>query len=147
MVKHKIDGKTAGFTLIEITVGLLIIGIMAAIMIPNVMRYIKQAKVTKTHHALQSTKNLIMEYNSHTGAYPMSLNDLVVRPNDPKVAPRWQGPYAEEKDFVKGVFVDGWMHELVYNRTPGQPHPFVLYSYGENGEGAPQEEWIDAWTI
>lgn len=139
--------KAKGFTIIEIGVALLIIGIMAGIVIPNVMRYIKQAKVTKTNSALQTTKNLIMEYNGHTGAYPMSLNDLVNRPNDPKVASRWQGPYAEEKDFVKGVFVDGWMHELVYQRTPGQQRPFALYSYGENGEGAPQEEWIDAWTL
>lgn len=142
--------RVSGFTFIEIVIAITIIGILSTLGFMGIRRYIANAKKLKTETSLEQTKNLILEYNDHTGAYPSTLMDLVKSPTDPKIAMRWRGPYADEKDFVKGCFVDGWNRELVYQAiqvAPGQGRPFQLYSWGQKGEGAPQEEWIDAWNL
>lgn len=142
--------RTDGFTFIEIIIAITIIGILSTLGFMGIRGYIAKAKRLKTDTALEQTKNIILEYNDHTGVYPATLMDLVKSPTDPKISMRWKGPYADEKDFVKGCFVDGWNRELVYQYTPGaqgQGRPFQLYSWGPKGEGAPQEEWIDVWNL
>lgn len=139
--------RAAGFTIIEIVIAMTIIGILSTLGFMGIRGYIAKAKRLKTETSLTQTKSLIQEYNDHTGAYPATLRDLVNRPTDQKVSMRWRGPYAVEEDFIKGSFIDGWYHELQYQPTPGSQYPFSLYSWGPKGESAPQEEWIDAWSI
>lgn len=141
--------RVPGFTLIEIVIAMAIVAILGTLGVMGIRGYIAKAKILKTETNLKASLGLIQEYNDDTGAYPATLRDLVVRPTDPKIASRWKG-YADEKEFTKGCFVDGWQHDIVYQYTPttqGQGRPFELYSYGPHGEGAPQEEWIDAWSL
>lgn len=141
--------RTDGFTFIEIIIAITIIGILSTLGFMGIRGYIAKAKMLKTETNLKATMGLINEYYDDTGAYPSTLRDLVVRPTEPKIASRWKG-YADEKEFISGCFLDGWKHDLVYQYTPGtqgQGRPFQLYSWGPKGEGAPQEEWIDAWNL
>ena len=141
--------RTSGFSFIEIIISLSIMIIFATLGYLGIRKYVDSAKRLKTETALGSAKTIIQEYNDHTGAYPSTLQDLVTRPTDQKIAMRWRGPYADAKEFVKGCFVDGWQHELQYQFTPGArgtDQPFQLYSWGPHGEGAPQEEWLNAWN-
>lgn len=129
----------AGFSLIEITIVVAIIGLIIGIAVPGLMTARKKANVTATKATLRSLEAAIDEFRSDTGAYPTRLHDLFARPVDEKVSKRWEGPYVK-----KDVFNDAFGNEIQYQVTKGQKNPYELYSYGPNGEGSPREEWIDA---
>ncbi len=133
-----------GFSLIEIAVAVLIMGVLATMGIPAVMGYLKKAKVRTTQTNISSIQQAIDMYYSEVGKYPESLEDLVNAPSDPALARKWDGPYVEvgKKNIVPQ---DGWARDFYFERTPGGAHPYILYSYGPNGEDAPEEEWISAW--
>jgi len=131
-----------GFSLIEIMIALLIMGVMMA----GVFQYfswVGRAKRTKTIATLIALKTAIETCQGDTNEYPTSLLDLTIRPTDEKVAKRWAGPYMD-----KDIRTDGWGSEIQYavNSRGTQP-PFNLYSWGKNKEGAPEEEWISVWNV
>lgn len=133
-----------GFSLIEIAIAVLIMGILATVGIPAVWGYVKKAQVGTTQTNIASIQQAIDVYYSEVGKYPETLEDLVQAPSDPALARRWDGPYVEvgKKSMVPQ---DGWKHDFYFERTPGGAHPYILYSYGANGEDSPEEEWISAW--
>jgi type II secretion system protein G len=132
-------------SLIEIMIVILIIGLFTGIGLPRLYKALSGAKIKKTKVLLPSLKATIVEYHSDNQQYPSRLQDLVVRPSDAKPG-RWH-QYIENEDGLK----DGWGNDFVYKRNPAGPgagkRPFELYSWGENGEGSPQEEWINVWDI
>lgn len=129
----------SGFSLIEILVAIAIIGIMIGAAV-GAFQYLGKASRTATDSNLQSVKLALQQFNADTGVYPTTLNDLMVKPSDPKVAKRWRGPYLEKE------VEDGWKHPFVYQLNPkGAAHPYELYSWGSNGEGSAQEEQISVW--
>jgi general secretion pathway protein G len=126
-----------GYSLIEIIIVITIIGILAAVAIPGMTRWIKKGKITGTQATLKVVDTEVHEYHNDTNIYPSTLNDLRVRPLEEKVSKRWQGPYSTKEP------VDSFGNELVYRLNPkGTQPPYELYSWGQNGEGSPQEEWI-----
>ncbi len=107
-----------GFTLFEIMIAIAILGGLIALFYPMITRYQKRAAVQTATLALSQLKNHINLYKTDTGQYPNSLQDLVRKPSDPKVAAKWVTAYADEKDIDKP--------ELQYKRTPGGKHPYEL---------------------
>lgn len=138
----RMSGRTDGITFIEIMIGIAIFGFIVAMLLPVLTGALNKMKLTKAQTNLRFIKMEVENFKMHTGQYPATLQDLVERPSDQKVASRWQGPYLTDDR----VLVDGWNNELVYQRTGGQP-PYQLYSWGSEGEGSPQDKWINAWTI
>lgn len=136
-------GRTSGMSLIEIMVVIMIIGLFVGVGVPRIFRALSGAKVKKTRVLLPSLKATIVEYHSDTGQYPARLEDLYIRPSDPKISSRWH-QYVEGEDGIK----DGWGNQFVYKRSPaGSKHPFELYSWGGETEGSPKEEWLDVWNL
>lgn len=133
-----------GFSFVEIVVVILIMGVLMGIAVPKAFQWVEKSKVSSTKTTLSSTQQAIDVYYSEVGKYPESLTDLVQAPSDPALARRWEGPYLQVagKDDVPK---DGWGHEFYFERTPGGSRPYILYSYGKNGEDSPEEEWISAW--
>ncbi len=134
----------AGFSFIELTVVILIMGVLAGVGIPAVMGWVEKSRVRSTHTTISSIQQAIDLYYGEVGKYPEALDDLVHAPSDPALARKWDGPYVQvgKKDMVPQ---DGWSHDFYYERTPGGAHPYTLYSYGKHGEDSPEEEWISAW--
>lgn len=133
------NSARSGFSIIEIMVVIAIGGMIMAIGIPMFTKYRKNAAMTTTKATLRNIEGAIDEFYGHTGQYPVALRDLVTKPLDEKIAKRWDGPY-----FRKDVFEDSFKHEIQYQVTKGQKHPYELYSYGPNGENATPDEWINA---
>ncbi|HVW99327.1 MAG TPA: type II secretion system protein GspG [Candidatus Babeliaceae bacterium] len=132
----------SGFTLIEIVIAITIIAILGAVAGPPLFKWIAKGKVTATNTTLKAVNTAIQTFQADTSTFPTSLSELLTRPSEEKIAKRWDGPYLEKEP------LDGWKRELQYQLNPrGAQPPYELYSWGPNGEGSPEEEWIKVQDI
>jgi len=133
-----------GFTLIEIMIGLMIIGVLMGIVIPTANRYWAQAKIRTTRQELQNIRFAIESYQTDTGLYPARLRDLIKRPTgDERIAAKWTGPYLPKKEVPR----DQWGNAYHYRITEGGKFSYELYSYGPGGKGSPKADHIDVHSI
>jgi general secretion pathway protein G len=121
--------SSAGFTLVEIMVVVIVIGILAAVIIPQFTGTTTDAKISAAKANVSELESAIERFNVHMDRYPSSeegLNGLVAAPTGEEQ--KWRGPY------VKVVRNDPWGHPFQY-RTPGTHHPssFDLWSRGADG--------------
>ncbi len=146
MFLQTIRSTRQGFSLTELIVAILIIGIMAGAAF-SFFNWIGRAKRTRTEAHLKSLQLAISTFHTDTGVYPTSLNELVVRPSNSAIAKKWRGPYAEERE-AGSEATDGWQQAWQYMINPkGASHPYTLFSWGAQGEGSPEEEHISVWDI
>jgi general secretion pathway protein G len=116
-----------GFTLIELMLVVIILGILVAMVVPRLVGRGEQARRQAAMADIQSNIALALDlYELDNGKYPEKLGDLLKDPGESK-APNWNGPYLKRKP------VDPWGKEYNY-RAPGQHHSdYDLYSYGADG--------------
>lgn len=119
---------SSGFTLLEILVVLVIIGLLASFVAPRFFGQIGKSEVKVTLAQLDSLEKALDQYRLDIGRYPTTeqgLNALVARPEGET---RWAGPYLK-----KGVPVDPWGRSYQY-RAPGANTEFELVSLGKDGQ-------------
>ena len=112
-----------GFTLVEIMLVVVIIGILAALVIPKIAGNTERARVTAAQADINGgIKSALGQYEVDIGFYPKSLNDLLVAPANAK---NWHGPYLDK------LPVDPWGNPYVYY-FPGKHNPngYDLLSIG-----------------
>ncbi|HKU15297.1 MAG TPA: type II secretion system major pseudopilin GspG [Steroidobacteraceae bacterium] len=126
-----------GFTLIEIMVVVVILGILAALVAPNVMRRIDDAQITKVKQDLRAFETALSLYKMDNYKYPTTeqgLKALVTQPNDPTVRNWKPGGYLGNSGLTK----DPWQNDYHY-AYPGQHGEYDIYTLGadnqEGGEG------------
>lgn len=138
----KTKGAMSGFTLLEIMVVVAIIGLLAAVIVPNVIGQGEAAKVDLTKANMGKIVQQLDLYKFNNGSYPTSeegLNGLVERPNS---ARKWP-----DGGYLPKVPLDAWNNDYVYI-SPGVEGPFDLLSMGadgvEGGEGSDADiNWRD----
>lgn len=132
----------SGFTLIEIMVVLVIIGILMALVVPNVMGRPDEARVTVAKADLQSIANALDMYKLDNFSYPSTqqgLEALVKKPSGAPEAKHWkQGGY------VKKMPVDPWGNPYQY-LSPGAHGEYDVYSLGAKGAPADKDSIIGEW--
>ncbi|NLF92971.1 MAG: type II secretion system major pseudopilin GspG [Oligosphaeraceae bacterium] len=111
------------FTLIEIMIVVVIIGMLAALVGPNLTRRLDKAKVNTTKAQLVNLKNAVLDFRMDVSEYPSKLEDLLVNPGQDK----WDGPYLDAKTIPK----DSWDQEFQY-RYPGDDQDFDIISLGSD---------------
>jgi len=118
-----------GFTLMEMLVVLVIIGMIAAVAIPQVMKLLESAKHKAARIQLETVSQSLGYYQMDLGGYPTTqegLRALVKAPRDNEL---WNGPYVKDARQIK----DPWGRDLIY-RSPGtQSKSFDLMSLGADG--------------
>jgi general secretion pathway protein G len=127
----------AAFTLVELLVVLAIIALIAALVAPQVLRYLGSARVETTRAQLKNIGGALELYYLDSGKYPSSdlgLNALVAAPGDGAI---WNGPYLKGQTALK----DAWGNEFVYEQA-GEPLLIVVKSFGRDGK--PQGQGLDA---
>ena len=135
--------KKAGFTLVEIMIVLVIIGIIGTFGLRKYTAHMRTAKITQTKVELRSTDSAITMYKNQLGQYPAALQDLIDRPSDPALAAKWHGSFLDKDEIPK----DAWGEELQYERAPkGTKPPFKLFSYGPNCDEGEESGYIDSTT-
>jgi general secretion pathway protein G len=131
-----------GFTLIELLVVLVILGLLAGLVGPQVMKYLGSAKTDSARLQIEDLAASLDLYRLEVGRYPSTQEGLEALVEAPPGARNWNGPYLKKKQVPK----DPWGNEFHY-RSPGEHGPFDLYSLGaddsEGGEGESQD--IVSW--
>ena len=121
----------SGFTLIEVMVVIVILGVLAALIVPNVMGRGEKAKVDTTQITLKGVAGALDQYKLDNGRYPsMQDGGLDALVNQPASAKNWlPGGY------VKGGYPkDSWENDLQYVIPGREGRPFDLYSFGADGK-------------
>jgi len=128
-IKLALRRPQRGFTLIEIMVVIVIIGLLAAIVAPNLIGNIDTAAITRARGDIRSIETALNLYRLDNFRYPTTdqgLQALVTNPGA-AFAPNW-------KPYLSGLPSDPWSNTYQY-RSPGQQRSdFDLFSYGADGQ-------------
>ncbi len=122
------ESFSRGFTLLELLVVIVIIGLLAGYVAPRYFAQVGKSEVQVARAQIDALDKALDQYRLDTRHYPSAeqgLGALFDRPGD---EPSWNGPYLK-----KAVPNDPWGHAYVY-RTPGQRGDFDLFSYGRDGK-------------
>lgn len=131
-----------GFTLIEIMIAIVILGLLVGIAGYSIMGILENAKNKTTKQSLKGIQSAIKLFQVDTNTYPEKLTDLVKRPANEEVAANWgPSPYMEKEP------VDGWGNKFIYKSTPDGENPYELYSNGPGGKKTAKKDRIDVWTL
>jgi general secretion pathway protein G len=122
------SGTRAGFTLLEVMVVVLILGMLATIVAPKLLGRTDEARRTKAVADMAGIEEALNLYRLDTGAYPTTeqgLEALVERPTRPPVPARWN-----EEGYLERVPADPWGNGYLYVSDGAR---FTLKSYGADG--------------
>ena len=126
--------KQSGFSLIEIMVVVVILGILAALVVPQIIKRPDEARVVKAKQDVLAIQNALDLYKLDNGFYPSNeqgLQALVVKPTSNPIPNDW-------KTYLKSLPKDPWGREYLY-LNPGQHSEIDIFTYGASGEAGGQE--------
>jgi len=129
MIKIKIK---KAFTLIELLLVVVIIGVLAAIMLPNFAGRTEEARKTRAKTEIESTLGLALDmFEADTGSYPKTEQGLNALIEKPQQLTNWHGPYIKKSN----SFEDPWKNKYQY-QCPGQHNTlgYDLISAGPDGQ-------------
>ena len=139
-LKTRNSRRSRGFTLIELLLVLVILGVLAAIVVPKFAGRTEQARQAAAKTQISSFATVLDAYEVDNGFYPKGksgLNDLVQASRDAK---NWRGPY------LKDVPKDPWGNDYVYE-CPGKNNPtsYDVSSMGPDGQMGTEDD-INNWS-
>lgn len=135
--EHGICVGCRGFTLLELLVVMVIIGLLAAYVAPRYFGQLGKSEVKAAMAQVNAFEKALDHYRLDTGHYPSTeqgLAALVVRPQN---EPKWDGPY-----LAKSVPTDPWGRAYSY-RSPGEHGEYDLFSFGKDGQPGGTNENAD----
>ena len=122
--------KSLGFTLIELMIVIVILGLLAGLVAPEMF-----GRVDKAERKIAQTQMLAFEtaldtYRLDMGSYPDNLNEL-----RSSQKPGWDGPYMK-----KEIPLDPWNNAYVYRKPGLDGKPYYLASYGKDGQQGGEDD-------
>jgi general secretion pathway protein G len=117
-----------GFTLLELLVVLAILGLLAAIVAPQVLKYLGTSRTQTAKVQIENIAAAVDHFDLDTGRYPTQEEGLDVLVHAPATMPDWKGPYLQRPS----ALIDPWHRKYLY-RIPGQHGDFDVWSYGSDG--------------
>ena len=132
-------GQQRGFTLIELLLVLVILGVLAAIVVPKFAGRTEQARLTAAQTQISSFSTALDAFEVDNGYYPKGRNGLIDLVQQPRDAQNWHGPY------LKDIPKDPWQNDYIYE-CPGRHNigSYDLMSMGPNGRSGDEDD-ITNW--
>jgi general secretion pathway protein G len=117
----------SGFTLVELIVVVIIIGLLAGLVLPQFIRQEEKAKLKATRAQIELFATALDTFRLDVGRYPTSEEGLQALRQKPGGIERWDGPYLK-----KDLPLDPWGKSYNY-KSPGDHGPYDIVSYGADG--------------
>ncbi|HSK30945.1 MAG TPA: type II secretion system major pseudopilin GspG [Candidatus Limnocylindria bacterium] len=121
------SSASAGFTLVELIVVVIIIGLLAGLVVPQFIRQEEKATAKAAKAQIELLGTALDTYRLDVGRYPSTQDGLQALTQRPGGVERWDGPYLK-----KEVPADPWGKPYVY-KSPGDHGPYDIISYGADG--------------
>lgn len=130
-----------GFTLMELLLVLVVIGLLASLVGPTIYQRIKPAKQTAVRAQIENFSMALDNFYLDVGRYPTNQEGLETLRIKPQSAEKWNGPYLK-----KEVPADPWNNPYIY-RAPGRNGGYEIISYGADGRegGEGEDADINSW--
>jgi len=131
MLKHQVKKRASGFTLIEVMVVIVILGILAAVVVPRVMDRPDAARITKAKQDIRALESSLELYRLDNFNYPSTdqgLESLVTQPSGSPEPKNWK-----EGGYMKRLPKDPWGNEYQY-LNPGVNSAIDIFTFGADGE-------------
>jgi general secretion pathway protein G len=143
-MKQKHNIKLKGFTLIEVMVVVVILGILAALVVPKIMSRPDEARLVKVKQDLRSLEAALKLYKLDNFTYPTTdqgLEALVNKPNSSPEPTQWQ-------NYLDRLPKDPWQHHYYY-LNPGIHGQIDIWSQGADGQSGGNKINADIgnWTL
>lgn len=138
---HLPTSRQRGFTLLELLVVMVIIGLLVGYVGPRYFSQIGKSEIKAARAQIDALEKALDQYRLDTGHYPTTEQGLAALNTRPSGEPRWDGPYLK-----KSVPPDPWGRPYLYLQ-PGEHGEFDLFSHGKDGqpggtgEGADVTNW------
>lgn len=142
--QNKRNRKSAGFTLVELLIVMVILGLLSALVGPRLFGHLGSSKTKAARTQIELLGAALDMYRLDMGRYPATedgINALSQKPADEARAASWRGPYLKKK-----VEKDPWGNAYVY-AFPGQHGEYDLVSLGADGQpgGEGEDADINSW--
>jgi len=124
--------SSQGFTLLEMLVVLVIIGLLAGLVGPRMFSRVDDSKIKTADVQIKMIKGALHTLRLDIGRFPTAqegINLLYSPPSDDRLKPLWKGPYLDEK-----IPLDPWGSPYQYAVPGSEGQPFALYSFGADGK-------------
>ena len=133
--------KVHGFTLLELLVVIVIIGLLAGYVGPRYFAQVGKSEIRVAQAQIVGLGKALDQYRLDTGHFPTNQQGLAVLMERPSNEPKWDGPYLK-----KSVPPDPWDKPYKY-RFPGEHGDYDIYSYGKDGQpgGTGENADINSW--
>lgn len=129
--------RAAGFTLLELLVVMVIIGMLVSFVGPKFFSQIGKSQVKTARAQIDALEKSLDQYRLDVGHYPSTEQGLAALNERPGGEAQWAGPYLK-----KGVPPDPWSHPYIY-KSPGDHGEYDLLSYGKDGQPGGEGEAAD----
>lgn len=116
-----------GFTLLELLVVMVIIGLLAGYVAPRYFSQIGKSEVKVAQAQIDALEKAVEQFRLDTGHFPTQEQGLAAIITKPANEPRWDGPYLK-----KGLPTDPWGKAFIY-KIPGEKGDFDIVSFGKDG--------------
>lgn len=133
--------RQLGFTLLELLVVMVIIGLLAAYVGPQYFAQLGKSEVKATQAQISALQKALDTYRIDVGKYPTTEQGLAALNTKPQNEPKWSGPYLQ-----KAVPADPWGRAYLY-KSPGEHGDYDLLSLGKDGQpgGTGEAADITSW--
>ena len=129
--------KASGFTMMELLIVLVIIGLLAALVGPALYKRIKPAKQAAASAQIRNFMTALDTYFIDTGRFPGTRQGLQALRKKPEGEKKWNGPYLK-----KEIPKDPWGNMYIY-RAPGRNGGYEIVSYGADGNEGGEGDNVD----
>lgn len=138
-----------GFTLIEIMVVVIILGLLAGLVLPRIMGQEEEARIKTTRTQIKALEHALDSFKLDNGFYPSTdqgLEALIKKPEIGRIPTRWrEGGYLKPARIPK----DAWGRDFIYISPGNEGREYEIISYGPDGEpgGEGRNADIESWNI